>query len=142
MFPEDRRKAILERVRVIPCIEHFGLEALEFDEGFCRIRARHDRRADGVFPFFHGGMLAAVADCAAWFAIVTVTGPDEPMVTSDLHVRYLAPCDGDVIAEARTIKVGRTLCPTRVELFDRNGLHVASATVCYARIAPGGARSG
>src|SRR5262245_39433994 len=118
MIDAALRDRILARARSAPCIESLGLELLECDPGRCRLSARHDPRFDGVLPGFHGGMLANVADCAAWFAIVTQTGPAETLVTTDLNIRYLAACLSDAVAEARVIKLGRTLCPVAVNLFD------------------------
>ncbi len=133
------RRAILERSRSAPCVAALGLRVVDFDEGFCRLTARHDPAFDGLLPGFHGGMLANVCDCAAWFAIATQTGPDEKLVTTDLHVRYLNPCMGDVTVAARVIKFGRTLCPVSVELFDAGGQLVAVGDVTYIRVANLGA---
>lgn len=132
--PSDFEAAIRAKVRHAPCIQSLGIELLDFSAGACRLSARRDPAFDGVQPGFHGGMLATVADCAAWFAIVTQTGPDEPLVTTDLHVRYLSPCLTDVVAAARVIKLGRTLCPVSVELSDTQGKSVAVASVTYIRV--------
>jgi uncharacterized protein (TIGR00369 family) len=134
MLAPERIAAILAKSRTAPCIESLGLEALEFDEGFCKLRARHDPRFDGVLRGFHGGMMAAVADCAAWFAIVTQTGPDEVMLTTDLQMRYLRPCLSDLTASARVIKLGRTLCPVQVDMHDAAGEQIATGFVTYIRI--------
>ncbi len=133
--PHPFEAAIRAKIRHAPCIDSLGIQLLEFAAGTCRISARRDPAFDGVQPGFHGGLLATVADCAAWFAIVTQTGPDEPLVTTDLHVRYLNPCLSDVIAAARVIKLGRTLCPVSVELCDLQGKSVAVASVTYIRVA-------
>ncbi len=108
---------------------------LEADPGACRLIAAHDPRFNGLLPGFHGGMLAMVADCAAWYAIVTLTGPAEPLVTTDMFVRYLSPCLTDVQAAARVIKLGRTLCPVQVDLFDAGGVAMATGVVTYMRVA-------
>lgn len=134
MIDPHRRAEILARARSAPCVESLGLDFIEFDAGWCRLSARHDPRFDGVLPGFHGGMIANVADCVAWFAIVTLTGPDVSLVTSDLSVRYLAPCMTDLIAAARVIKLGKTLCPVAVEMFDLAGKMVALAQVTYFRL--------
>lgn len=133
LIDSARVQLILDRARLAPCVESLGLALLEFDAGFCRLRARHDPRFDGVLGGFHGGMLANVADCAAWFAIVTQIDPDEPILTTDLHIRYLNPCQGDALARARVIKIGRTLCPVHVELSDEQERPVAIAQVTYLR---------
>lgn len=134
MVSPERIAAIITKARTAPCIESAGIELREFDEGYVKLSARHDPRFNGVLPGFHGGMLAMVADCVAWFAIVTLIGPDEILVTTDLDVRYLNPCMGDVIAEGRVIKLGKTLCPVDIRMSDAAGKLVAVATVTYIRV--------
>ncbi len=133
MSPEVEQ-AIRERIRSIPCVSALGLEVVELREGDIAITAQHDERFNGIFPYFHGGMLANVADCAAWFAIVSKIGPQVPMVTTDMALRYLAPCEGTVTASAHVIKFGKTLCPVQVDLHDREGVHVVTGQVCYLRL--------
>jgi uncharacterized protein (TIGR00369 family) len=72
-----------------------------------------------------------IADSAACFAILTLTGADQMLTTTDMNIRFLAPCLTDVRARARVIKRGRTLCPVAVDLFDANGTLVAIAQVNY-----------
>lgn len=132
----DRGKLeqILAACKRAPCIASLGLDLLEAGDGFCRIAAPIDPRFAGLLPGFHGGMLAMVADCVAWFAIVTRIGPAEPIVTTDLDMRYLAPCLTGVMAEARVIKFGRTLCPVSLEMTDDGGRIVACGMVTYMRV--------
>ncbi|QOJ14546.1 MAG: PaaI family thioesterase [Planctomycetia bacterium] len=124
---------ILRRAAEAPCIESGGMRVLELKPGLVRLTARHNPEFNGLLSGFHGGMLAFVADCAAWFAIVSHTGPDEPLLTTDMHVRYLGACAGDVRVEARVIKLGRTLCPVSVEMFDPEGRLAAVGQVTYIR---------
>ena len=51
-----------------------------------------------------------------------------------MNIRFLAPCLTDLTVEARVIRLGRTLCPVAVDLFDANGRHVAVAQVTYMRL--------
>ena len=134
MLDPQRIEAIRSKCRLAPCIAALRLQLLEFDAGACRLLAPHDPAFNGILPGFHGGMLAMVADCAAWFAIVTETGPDEPLVTTDLDMRYLKPCNGDCTTVARAIKIGRTLCPVNIEMFDPAGDLVAIGCVTYIRL--------
>lgn len=134
MFDAERAAAIHAKLKEIPCVDALGLKILALDRGACKLSAPHQRQFDGLFPTWHGGMIATIADCAAWLAIVTELGPDEPMVTTDLSIRYLAPCTTDLVATGKLIKAGRTLRPTQVELFDAANLRVALASVCYMRI--------
>lgn len=134
MVDEARKTAILKRIAAIPVVNALAFDVQEFREGYCRMIVPHDRKFDGIFGSYHGGLLTTVADSAACLAIMTVTGPDEPLTTTDLTIRFLAACIGDVTAEAHVVKVGRTLCPVRVDLFDPGGRQVATSLVTYMRL--------
>jgi len=136
MVDSARRDAILQRIKTIPIFETLGFRDGEFGDGFCRATVPYDRKYDGVFESFHGGLLMTIADSIACFAVMTLTGPDEPMTTTDMNIRFLAACRSDVTAEARVIKLGRTLCPLAVDLFDASGVKVAVAQVTYMRLQP------
>lgn len=134
MLEGDLEQRILERVKRIPIFDRIGLRVVELSPGLCVAEASHDVSFDGIFESFHGGMLTTVADTIACFAIMTHTGPDVKLATTDLNVRFLAPCLTDVRAEARVIKLGRTMCPVQVDLYDMNNRHVAVAQVSYIRL--------
>lgn len=128
------KASLLDRIRRIPIVDTLRIRIDEFGEGTCRATVPHDRRFDGVYESFHGGLLMTVADSIACFAIMTKTGPDQAMTTTDMNIRFLAPCLTDVTAVAKVIKVGRTLCPVHVDLWDARGVHVAVAQVTYLRL--------
>jgi uncharacterized protein (TIGR00369 family) len=86
---------------------------------------------DGVFESFHGGLLMTLADSTACFAIFTKTGPDIRLTTTDMNIRFLAPCLTDATARAKVIKLGRSLCPVEVNVYDAENKHVAVAQVTY-----------
>jgi len=127
-------KTLLDRVRKIPIVETLGFRFEEWSDGVCRATVPHDRRFDGIYGSFHGGLLMTAADSVACFAIMTRTGPDQPLTTTDMNIRFLAPCLSDVTVVAKVIKFGRTLCPVGVELFDAKGVMVAVAQVTYIRL--------
>lgn len=131
--PEIER-AILERIKRIPIVETLKMRFDEFDQGLCKVTIPYEPKYEGVFESLHGGLLMTVADSAACFAIMTQTGPDEVLTTTDMNIRFLAPCLSDVTAVAKVIKLGRTLCPVSVDLFDRSGILVAVAQVNYMRL--------
>jgi len=134
MLQTPQGTAILDRVQKIPIFHTLRMRVDELGEGFCRATVPYDRKFDGVFDSFHGGLLMTVADSVACFAVMTMTGPDEPMTTTDMNIRFLAPCRSDLTAEARVIKLGRTLCPLAIDLFDAAGVRVAVAQVNYIRL--------
>ena len=134
MLEPERERAVLERITRIPIVETLRMRFDEFDEGTCRATVPRARCYDGVFESFHGGLLMTVADSIACFAIMTQTGPEEILTTTDMNIRFLAPCLTDVTGVAKVIKLGRTLCPVAVDLFDAAGRQVAVAQVNYLRL--------
>lgn len=101
------------------------------EDGYCEVNVPHKLKYDGVFESFHGGLLMTIADSTACFAILTRTGPETRLTTTDMNIRFLAPCLSDVTARARVIKFGRTMCPATVDLFDGDNNQVAVAQVNY-----------
>lgn len=80
----------------------------------------------------HGGVAAAIADEAAWHAMHNHFGGDRRSTTTELKVNYLRPISGDkVIARAYLIRAGKTLCVSRVDLFDSSRRLGALAVVTY-----------
>jgi uncharacterized protein (TIGR00369 family) len=125
------RSDVLERIKKIPIVNTLGFEFLEMDKGVCKAIVKHDKKYDGIYESFHGGLLMTVADSISAFAILTLTGADAPITTTDMNIRFLAPCRSDVTAVAKVIKLGKTLSPVAVELFDDKGTKVAVAQVTY-----------
>jgi len=133
--PDPRRcERLMERVRRIPIVDTLQLRIDEYGEGFCKATMPRLRRFDGVFESLHGGLLMTLADSAACFAIMTLTGPDEVLTTTDMNIRFLAPCLTAATVSARVIKLGRTLCPVSVEVSDEAGTPVAVGQVAYMRL--------
>jgi uncharacterized protein (TIGR00369 family) len=131
MIDAAHEAAILARITKIPIFDTLHMRSVSFDSGRCELTVPRQSIYDGVFESFHGGILMTIADSSACFAILTMTGADQLMTTTDMNIRFLAPCLTDVRVQARVIKVGRLMCPVAVELFDTAGKLVAVAQVNY-----------
>lgn len=131
MLSPELKSAILQKIKQIPIVTTLKFKILSLSDGYCEAFVPRELKYDGVFNSFHGGLLMTIADSAACFAIFTKTGPDVPLTTTDMNIRFLAPCLSDVTAKARVIKLGRTLVPVSVDLFDSTNNHIAVAQVNY-----------
>jgi uncharacterized protein (TIGR00369 family) len=131
MLPSDMKEAILKRIMRIPIVDTLQMRIISLSDGCCEAMAPRKLGYDGVFESFHGGLLMTLADSTACFAIFTKTGPDVRLTTTDMSIRFLAPCLSDAFARAEVIKVGRTLCPVTVNLYDSRNKQVALAQVTY-----------
>ena len=127
-------EAIRERLLAIPAVLTFGYRIEELSHGRAVLVAPYERRLDGIFQCFHGGLLATLADSAGGTAVLTVVGADVVTTTTDLCIRFLAPCRTDARATARIIKAGRTLILAEINVYDMEGRHVAVSQATYMRL--------
>ena len=85
----------------------------------------------------HGGVTAAIADEAAWHALIHQHKGHREMTTTELKVNYLRPIAGrKVHGRAYVLRAGKTLGVTRVDLFDAQRRLAAVALVTYMMLAP------
>ena len=135
LSPEEEAR-IRERISHIPIVHSLGFISMDFAVGVCQAEVAHKQEFDGIFESFHGGMLMTVADTIACFAIMTLSGAEQPMATTDMNIRFLAPCRSNVRAVAKVIQFGKSLCPVQIDLYDMKNTHVAVAQVTYMRLKP------
>lgn len=131
MIDPAHASAIRARISKIPIFSTLRMADVVFDSGQAEMRVPRQQIYDGVFESFHGGILMTIADSLACFAVLTTTPVDQVMTTTDMNIRFLAPCLSDVHAKARVIKRGRVMCPVAVDLMDAADQLVAVAQVNY-----------
>lgn len=85
--------------------------------------------------YTHGGILAAIIDVAADYAIAAQLG--RPVPTIDLRVDYhKAAMPGDLIAKARVVRMGSQYSTAEAYLYDQDGALVASGRGTYFTASP------
>jgi len=84
--------------------------------------------------YVSGPSQMAIADSAAYMAVMTLTGMEPMTVTSNLNINFLRPCIGDaVLADARVMKIGQALAVMEVDIRVEGAEKAAShAIVTYA----------
>lgn len=125
------RQDVLNRIKKIPIVDTLGFDFIEMDNGICEAVVKHNKKYDGIYESFHGGLLMTVADSVSAFALLTLAGAEAKITTTDMNIRFLDACRTDVRAAAKVIKFGRTLAPVAVDMYDMNNVHVAVAMVNY-----------
>jgi uncharacterized protein (TIGR00369 family) len=85
--------------------------------------------------YTHGGVLAALIDLAADWAMVKQTGRGVP--TIDLRVDYHRPAlCGDLIARGKVIRAGSQFATAEAQIFDADGKLLASGRGTYFTAPP------
>ena len=85
--------------------------------------------------YTHGGILAAIIDVAADYAIAARLG--RPVPTIDIRVDYhKAAMPGDLTANARVVRMGSQFSTAEAYLYDQEGAMVASGRGTYFTAPP------
>lgn len=97
-----------------------------------RLEAKEEHLRPG--GYISGPTQMAVADSAAYMAVMTLTGIEPMTVTSNLNINFLRPCIGNaLVADARVMKIGKALAVMDVDIRAEGSEKAAShAVVTYA----------
>jgi uncharacterized protein (TIGR00369 family) len=115
---QDRLFRLVEAVTSAPgYTSSMGTRVVMAEAG--RVELALDRRPEllQINGFFHGGVIAGLADHAAGGAVTTAMPKDRFAVTVCLQVNFLAPANGEtLIARAKAIQVGSTIGVAQVDV--------------------------
>jgi uncharacterized protein (TIGR00369 family) len=126
--------ALWARARAVPISTTLGLEFVALERGRCSLAWTRDPKYDGIFRSMHGGLMMTLADSAGAFALLTLIDVDSRITTTEMNIRFMAPVRDRIVAHARVLKVGRSLCPIVVDLVDEKERMVAHAGMTYMRL--------
>jgi len=85
--------------------------------------------------YTHGGIVAAIIDVAADYAIAAKLG--RPVPTIDMRVDFhKAAMPGDLVAQARVVRMGSQYSTAEASLYDKDGTMVASGRGTYFTAPP------
>ena len=119
----------------LPLLDVLGFNVERLEHGECTVRAIY--KEDFLRPggTVSGPIMMALADFAMWGAIMSRAERVQMAVTSNLNINFLVrPEPGDIIADAKVIKLGKRLAVGVVELFgnDQQSDLVAHVTCTYS----------
>jgi uncharacterized protein (TIGR00369 family) len=135
MSENDKRIGIEQIQQLItrgPFNRWLNFTVLKADEEGLELRAtwREDWVVNPDRRYTHGGILAALVDVAADYAIAVEFG--RPVPTIDLRVDYhKAAMPGDLTAKARIVKLGSQYSTAEAYVYDKDGALVASGRGTY-----------
>jgi uncharacterized protein (TIGR00369 family) len=137
-MPDD---ITLEKVQALitraPYHQWLGLTVTAVHDDGIELRAkwREEWVVSAERRYTHGGILAALIDLAADWALVKQTGRGVP--TIDLRVDYhRAAMPGDLIARGKVIRNGSQFATAEAQIFDQDGKLLASGRGTYFTAPP------
>jgi len=120
-----------------PYHQWLGLQVVSVSEDGIELRAtwREEWVVNPDRRYTHGGVVAALVDLAADWAMVARTGRGVP--TIDLRVDFhAAAMPGDLTAKGRIVKFGSQFSTCEAQVFDAAGKLLASGRGTYLTSAP------
>jgi uncharacterized protein (TIGR00369 family) len=130
----DQVQALVSRA---PYHQWLGLTVLSVSDDGIEIQAkwRDEWVVNTERGYTHGGVLAALIDLAADWAMVRQIGRAVP--TIDLRVDYHRPAfRGDLIARGKVIRNGSQFATAEAQIFDLDGKLIASGRGTYFTAPP------
>src|SRR4029450_8235677 len=117
-----------------------GVQVEDAREGWVRLRVpARDELRNAVGAPVHGGVLSALVDMAGGGAPATMAAGAAGGVgqsTLDLNVSFLSAARGDVVAEGRILRRGRTIAVGEASISGDDGTLVAVGRATYMILAP------
>ncbi len=98
-------------------MSHIGAEMIEVGPGHCEIRLPYGEHVSQQHGFFHGGIVATIADSAAGYAGFSLMPTGGGVLTVEFKINLVAPADGELlVARGSVVRPGRTLTVSRAEV--------------------------
>lgn len=125
-------ESVQELIARAPYHRWLGVKVIHVDDQGIEIEAiwREDWIVNPDRRYTHGGILAALVDLAADWALVSKTGRGVP--TIDIRVDYhRVAMPGNLRARGRIIKFGRQFSVAEAQIFDQEDMLIASGRGTY-----------
>jgi uncharacterized protein (TIGR00369 family) len=129
--PEEFERIAREKV---PFMGQLGSRIELLDGGTVRVRLPFHEDFLRPGGTVQGPVLMGLADLAMYAVVLSLIGPVELAVTTNLNCNFLRrPLPGDVIAEGRILKLGKRLAVGEVAMYsDGDPEMVAHVTATYS----------
>lgn len=138
-MPEE--KASVEKLQQLitrgPFNQWLNFSVLKSDDSGIELKAgwREEWVVNPERKYTHGGILAAIVDVAADYAIAAQLG--RPVPTIDIRVDYhKAAMPGDLTAKAKVVRMGSQYSTAEALVYDKDGTLVASGRGTYFTAPP------
>jgi len=126
-------KRVKEGFKAQSFMQHLGAQLTDVREGYVQIEVPYDDRLLQQHGFYHGGVVATLADNACGFAGNTLMSDNEQPLSIEFKINYLNPAKGEkLVAKAKVLKNGRRIKVCEVNIYglqDGEEKHCAVAIV-------------
>ena len=115
------------RDRHVPFIDHLQITRDSADGGQARVSVQLRPELLNNHAGGHGGVVMTLLDCAMAHAALSKLDYSREVVTIDLHVAFMRPATGRLVAEGRATGGGKSVCFCEAHITDEHGQLAAQA---------------
>ncbi len=131
-MPQEYLRAVMERdQRVNLLFRHLDARVESAGEGRARVCLPVSERLSQGGGMVAGGILATMADEAMAHAVLSLLHRGQHTATAEMNIRFLRASDpkrgGEITAEARVVKAGRSLIFAEAQVGNGEGKLLATA---------------
>ena len=120
--------------------QHLGIDVVDVGEAWAKLRVKvSDELRNAPGAPVHGGVFAALTDMAVGGALSTMheaAAGGVGQVTLDMNVSFIGAGGGDVYAEGRILRRGRSVAFGEATITDAAGKLLAVGRATYMIVAP------
>lgn len=118
----------------VPMAAAIGIHATRLAKGEARLVMPYSPGIARPVDTVSGPAMMTLVDVAIWAAVLSLAGPQEMAVTTNLNINFLRKAGAvELVAEAKVLKMGRRLAVAACELIAAPSDElVAHATASYA----------
>jgi uncharacterized protein (TIGR00369 family) len=126
-----------ERLRYSNPINHFGFQLVKAERGRAVFRMPVLDLHKQIHRVVHGGVVAMLADTAGGFASFLAAPKGSRVATIEMKINFLEPVEhGEIKADARVLRQGRTTSVVDCDVTDQDGRLVAKALMTFSIYPP------
>ncbi len=126
-----------ERLRHSNPVNHFGFQLVKAEHGRAVFRMPVLELHKQIHRVVHGGVLAMLADTAGGFAAFLAAPSGSRVVTIEMKINFLEAVEnGEIKADARVLRQGRTTSVVDCDVTDQDGRLVSKALMTFSIVPP------
>jgi uncharacterized protein (TIGR00369 family) len=124
---------VADRLRYSNPINHFGFQLVKAERGRAVLRMPVLDLHKQFHRVVHGGVLAMLADTAGGFAAFLAAPSGSRVVTIEMKINFLEAVEhGEIKADARVLRQGRTTSVVDCDVTDQDGRLVSKALMTFS----------
>jgi len=117
--------------RHVPFFEHLGIVREHAEGGEARVSIVLRPELLNNHAGGHGGVVMTLLDCAMAHAALSRVDYAREVVTIDMHVAFMRPAGGRLVASGRVTGGGRSVCFCEAKMTDEDGELAAQAMATF-----------